>query len=154
MDESLYEEIENLEEYPNATQLIILQKEIHFIMQNEFMPPLDWFDLRIDKLHAYDNLNWEELHSQSFKKDSYIHVTSMKIKEMLRRLIDEWSNYSVFDLPTYQIVIDYIHCIWKYYSAYYMMDYDGDDEEDEEEKKDIETDADMLNIIERMQHYL
>jgi len=150
MDDTLYQEIQNLEEYPNAAQLDILHREIHFIMVNEFMPPSDWFDARIDKIYAYHSLNWEDLNRKYIHKDSYIHHTSLQIQQMLRRLMDEWAGHSQFDLPTYQVVIDYIQCIWKYYSAVYLMEDSEEDMEDEDSVSNIEQDVEMLRIMERM----
>jgi len=141
MDETLYEQLQNLDEYPNITQLELLQKEIAFILEHQFEPPMDWFDQRIDKIYEYNNLNWEELHSKYANKDNYIYATSIQIKEMLNNIIHEWTGYSQFHLKTYYIVINYIYHIWKHYEANYY-----NDEIDEEDMEDL-----IVNMMHLMQ---
>lgn len=135
MDDELYEQLQQLEEYPNITQLEILQKEIRFIMENEYMPPLDWFDERIDKIYQYNNLNWEELHQKYINKDSYMHTTSFRIKEMLDKIINEWSGNSQFNLQIYHLAIDCVYYIWKHYEANYVKYANGDSMDSDDECK-------------------
>lgn len=139
MDDELYEQLQQLEEYPNITQLEILQKEIRFIMENEYMPPLDWFDERIDKIYQYNNLNWEELHQKYINKDSYMHTTSFRIKEMLDKIINEWSGNSQFNLQIYHLAIDCVFYIWKHYEANYVKYANGDSMDSDDEYKDSVT---------------
>lgn len=172
MDDELYEQLQQLEEYPNITQLEILQKEIRFIMENEYMPPLDWFDERIDKIYQYNNLNWEELHQKYINKDSYMHTTSFRIKEMLDKIINEWSGNSQFNLQIYHLAIDCVYYIWKHYETNYVKytnEMDSDDECKDsvsnfnnsvdfddcvnDSNYDCDYDA-MINIIERMNKLL
>lgn len=137
MDIELYEQIQHLDEYTNAIQLEILQKEIHFILYHEFQPPVEWYDERIDKIYTYSHLNWDELCHRFNNKDYVMHNTSAKIQELIDIVINQWSGHSHFNLQIYRDAIDYIYYIWKHYESTYIGN---------------ETDSDIIELTEDITH--
>jgi len=136
-EETLIEQLQNLNDYTNIMQLEILLKEIEYMFMNKIEASEEWYEERIDKVYEYNNLNWEEMYLQFKNKDDYMHYSSAQIKEMTDFLINQWTAESVFDLVTYKTALYYTYNIWKYYESCFLGK---------------ETDGNMIDLIESMMH--
>ena len=136
-EETLIEQLQNLEDYTNATQLEILMKEADFMIENNIDGSHEWYDHRIDKIYDYNKLNWEEMYERFQNKDAYMQHSCAQIVQMTDYLIHQWSTDAVFDLKIYKSTLYGIHSVWKYYQSCFLGN---------------ETDGDVIDLIESMMH--
>jgi hypothetical protein len=137
--ESIAEQLTQLDQYDNETQLILLNKEIEIILAQNLLPPEAWYHNRIRKIVAYSELDWLGMASRFNGKNQYLHEAAMAIYQGLEKLLDQWSVSLFFAISVYGQVIQEINILWNHYQENYIGN---------------ETDSEVIDLIEDLTHMM
>jgi hypothetical protein len=113
------EEEEEVEE-SNWDKLQKLCHEIEQIIINMTDPPLSWYLERYDMILIYSRLEWSAFAKHCGEYDNYIVDTSLIIIDNIEYLLDEFHQTGKFHLRFYQIMLQDINNLWRYYTETYI----------------------------------
>jgi hypothetical protein len=133
LDSSLME----LDDHDNEYQLFILLQEIAFINSHQIKPTPEWYQIRVDKIYTYADLEWASISYQFYNKDPVMYNTAEHILSLLDFLMKELETTDIFNLLAYHTLLQSIHDIWGYYNGKYIGG---------------ETDDTILDIIKDLTH--
>jgi hypothetical protein len=137
--EDLEDELSTLDQYDNHTQLILLNKEIQYMMIYGIQPAESWYQDRIRYVYTYSELGWKNMSTRFHNKDDYLYRQSQLIADMLEALLQEWSTSPEFNRCTYARLLYEMDRLWRYYQTQYVGN---------------ETDDKVVDLIEGLTHLM
>ena len=117
--ENIEEKLEHLEDLDNETRLEVLYEEINHFIIHSIQPNDSWYEERMYYVQEYQTIQWGDLATRSYQKDSTIYELSLSIMDHIEQLEEEWSTSPVFNLYVYQRLLESIRTVWRRYAQEY-----------------------------------
>lgn len=112
-------EMSENERINNHDILYNTRTELYNIIQYEYKPQVEWYIKEYKKILKYSGINWEQIIYKYQWPDPQLADFAFATREILIKIIDEYSCKDTFSLLLYYELITNIITTWEYYYKRY-----------------------------------
>ena len=117
-------ELNHMDDMDTIDQLELLIKESNIMERYRIVPPIKWYQERINYITAYRRLGWDNIIRDIEGKNVFLYETSVRLIKTIDALLEQWDISTTFSLHHYQYIVYHVHNIWTYYNTHYgIMKY-------------------------------